>query len=149
MGLEDFKQPKSGWMTELESRAESRGFQLNYRHIAANSHYFLITGSATCVVGKTHHTSEEGRDRSYISLNSVEEAGWKDSPQEIPFTIEENCELVDVFGIIIDHYGSSRYDADQDNFLVLTEVFSRKSPSLGRRNSVSSRQDTGIHLESI
>lgn len=133
MGLEDFKEPKSGWMTELEDHAESRGVSLRYTHVAANSHYLLIEGNRTFAVGKTHHTREEERDESYINLNSVEEATWGDNPEEIPFSIQDNSELVDVFGIVIDHRSPGGYQQGHDTFLVLTEDILSEIPESGKK----------------
>jgi hypothetical protein len=133
MGLEDFKEPKSGWMTELEDHAEARGVSLRYTHVAANSHYLLIEGNRTCAVGKTHHTREEERGKSRISLNSVEEANWRGNPQEIPFTIQDSSELVDVFGIVIDHRSPGSYQQGHDNFLVLTEDILSEIPESGKK----------------
>jgi hypothetical protein len=133
MGLEDFKKPKSDWMVEFEDRAEARGFSLRYRHVSSNSHYFLIEGNRTFAVGKTHHTREEERDESYINLNSVEEATWRDNPEEIPFTIQDDSEFMDIFGIVIDHRSPGGYQQDQDNFLVLTEDILEEIPESGKK----------------
>jgi hypothetical protein len=133
MGLEDFKKPKSDWMAELEDCVDAYGFSLRYRHVSSNSHYFLIEGNSRCAVGKTHHSREEKRDKSYISLNSVEEATWRDNPEGIPFTIQDGSELVDVFGIVIDHRSSNGYQKDQDHFLVLTEDILEEIPESGKK----------------
>ncbi|MFC7027849.1 hypothetical protein ACFQJ5_10035 [Halomicroarcula sp. GCM10025324] len=133
MGLEDFRKPKSDWMAEFENRVDSHGYSLRYRHISSNSHYFLLECNGRCVVGKTHHSREEKRDKSYISLNSVEEATWRDNPVEIPFTIQDDSELVDVFGIVIDHRSSNGYQQAQDNFLVLTEDILSEIPTSGKK----------------
>lgn len=121
-------------MKELEEQAEGRGLSVCYSHIAAKSHHFKIDGARTCAVGKTHHTRESKRDGSYINLNSVEEANWKATPEEIPFTIEDDSELVDIFGIVIDHRSSNSYEADQDNFLVLTEDILEEIPESGKKD---------------
>lgn len=133
MGLEEFSEPKSDWMAEFEDRAEARGFSLTYSHVAAHSHYFLIKGNATCAVGKTHHTREEERSKSYIPLNSVEEANWGGNPQEIPFAIQDDSELIDILGIVIDHRSPDGYQQDQDNFLVLTEDILEEIPESGKK----------------
>ena len=133
MGLDNFKTPKSNWMRELENRAENSDFSLTYSHTAANSHHFKIEGTKTTAIGKTHHTRESNRDKSYISLNSVEEANWIDNPMNTPLTVEENFEVVDVFGIVIDHQSSGKYQSDLDDFLVLPDDILDDIPKSGKK----------------
>jgi len=132
MGLEDFKTPTSEWMKEFESRAEVRGCSIKYAHRSGNSHCFKIEGIKRSAVGKTHHTREKDRTKSYINLNSAEEATWRDNPQKIPFTIQENHELVDVFGIVIDHRSPNGYQQGRDDFLVLSEDILEEIPESGK-----------------
>lgn len=152
MGLEDFRKPKSDWMTEFEDRVDAQGFSLIYRHVSSNSHYFLLEGNGRYAVGKTHHSREEKRDKSYISLNSVEEAAWRDGPEEIPFTIQNDSELVDIFGIVIDHRSFNGYQKDQDHFLVLTEDILEEIPESGKKEfritSSGYRHPFGKHVNS-
>ena len=134
MGLDNFKTPKSVWMDELEDRAQNRGLSLHYFHVAANSHYFKIEGTETRAIGKTHHTKESNRDGHYINLNSVEEANWKANPEDIPSPIRTDSELVDIFGIVIDHRNSNDHQSDRDDFLVLTEeILDDEIPESGKK----------------
>jgi len=105
-----------------------------YSHVATNSHHFKIEGAESSVVGKTHHTRESERTDSYIRLNAVYESQWRENPEDIPFTIEDDSEVVDVFGIVIDHRSPNGYQADQDNFLVLTEDVLEEIPESGKKD---------------
>jgi hypothetical protein len=135
MGLDDYRNlpPKSDWLEELENQAENRELAVCYSYLAANSYYFKIEGTETCAVGKTHHTRASDRTESKINLNTVEEATWRENLEEIPVTIEDDSELVDIFGIVIDHRGPGRYQADRDNFLVLTEDILGEIPESGNK----------------
>jgi hypothetical protein len=152
MGLDEFKTPRSDWMEKLEEQAENRGLSIHYSHVAANSHHFKIDGIRTCVIGKTHHTRKSKRGNSYINLNSVEEANWGANPEEIPFTIEDSSELVDIFGIVIDHCSPNGYQAGQDKFLVLTEDILKEIPESGKKDiRITSRgyiHPFGEHVDS-
>ncbi|CCQ36760.1 uncharacterized protein Nmlp_2601 [Natronomonas moolapensis 8.8.11] len=135
MGLDDFEQPNTDWMAELKDRAEFRGFSLTHSHVAAKSHYFLIEGNTAYAVGKTHHTRVTSENKSHIYLNSAEETNWRDNQQDIPprIEIEYDSELVDIFGIIIDHLTPNGYTDDQDNFLVLSECILEEIPESGKK----------------
>lgn len=133
MGLDDLLEPGPGWMKQLHTRVGDRGLSLERCHAAVNSHYFKIEGYGTCAVGKTHHSRKTKRNESYINLNSVEEATWKENPKNIPFSTDEDIEIVDIFGIVIDHRSSDFYQADKDNFLVLTEDILEEIPESGKK----------------
>jgi hypothetical protein len=133
MGLVDFKKPPSDWMAEFEEHTEARGFLLDYRWYSDKSTLFLIEGDGKCAIGKTHHCRAEDRDRPYISLRSAEEANWRENPQDIPSTNVDDYEIVDIFGIVIDHRSPNGYQQDPDNFLVLTEDILEDIPESGKK----------------
>lgn len=135
MGLDDFKNlpPKSDWMEELENQAENRGLTVVYSPVAANSYYFKIEGDRTCAIGKTHHTRESKRTEHYINLNSANEANWRGQPENIPPELTGDKEIVDIFGIVVNHHSPNGYDPNQDDFLVLTEDILEEIPESGKK----------------
>jgi len=133
MGIDKLLKPQSGWLGELQERVDKRELVLDTHHKAARSSHFSIESDSGCIIGKTHHSKKTNRSESYISLNSAEEAFWREGPKNIPFSIEEDIEIVDVFGIVIDHRSPDFYQADQDNFLVLTEDILEEIPESGKK----------------
>jgi hypothetical protein len=70
-----------------------------------------------------------------MRLNRGEETNWRDNQEGIPrkIEIEHDSELVDIFGIVIDHLTPNGYTDDQDNFLVLTECVLEEIPESGNK----------------
>jgi hypothetical protein len=134
MGLEEFETPGSAWMEEVKSRTEERGLLFDYIDRSSKCELFLIEGDKKYVTGKTHHCRAKNRDKPYISLNSVEEAKWRENPQNIPFSLKDDYEVVDIFGVVVDHRSSNGYQQEQDNFLVLTEDTLDDIPQSGKKN---------------
>lgn len=133
MGLESFRTPGTDWLEQLDTRAENLGFSIYSDSVASNSNHFKIEGDGICAIGKTHHTKKSKRTESYINLNSAYEANWREQPEKIPSDLRGSKDIVDIFGIVVDHRSPNGYQPEQDKFLILTEDILKEIPESGNK----------------
>jgi hypothetical protein len=132
MKADDFINWLPSWLSELRRRAEEGNLSFEVEAAGGKSYNFLIEGTRTCAVGRTHNTRQSTRDKSYINLNYSDEYRWKEQ-REFPFALEDNQEVIDVFAIIIDQQSSGNYQQEHDDFLVLDEEILGEIPESGNK----------------
>lgn len=135
MGLDDFVDAIGhlpNWLSELNRRAKNKDLSMQVEASGGGTYTFQIEGSQTYAIGRTHHTRQSTRRKSYIHLDYSDELRWKEQ-QSSPFALEDNQKLVDVFAIVVDHQSIEQYQPEHDDFLVLDEEILEEVPESGKK----------------